>query len=555
MRKAHVWLAVLLCALLIIVYSHTSSVSVSWRNFSEDSGDLITCAYALGIPHPTGYPLYVLLGRLFSLVMPGGVAFRITLLSILAAAAAPVFLFLALARILPGRSGLLASLAGALSLAFSRHYWSQAVVAEVYGLHLLFLAIIVYLVLRWAGEGTEEGAHEAKVAAPARPGSGGPDRRRYLLLASYVLGLSFANHMLSVLTLAFVLVMAVRPKRGPTMTLKTLVSCAALFCVGLTLYVYLPVRSARNPELNWGDPETWRQFTWVVTGAQYHFRLLASPLSAALSRLWPGPFLAAGWPALCIAALGLAPGRGHNRLRVALLAVLVLDLIVVAVYEIPDPPAYFVPGSFALCALTALGVQRVASAVETKRLLARGRTPVEDNASRRLRWRGTAVAAALLLVCVLPPALGNARYVDASSDLTPYVSGRATFRAVEHNALIVSEYDGRTFALWFFRETEFRQSHAGSVVVFKYLLVWPWYVHNLRTLHPDLRVPHAGPMEAAVLALVDANIDSRPVYTVRDDPALKPFFELKPVLGGAAPLFRVERKTSATEAGENPSAP
>jgi len=479
----------------------------------------LACAYTLGIPHPTGYPLYLLLGRFFSLVMPGGVAFRITLLSILAAALAPVFLFLALARELPGRTGLVAGLAGALSLGFSLHYWSQAVVAEVYSLHVLFMSIVVYLTLRWAGGGGPE------TGGPAR----GRPRDRYLLLASYVLGLSFANHMLSVLTLVFILAFVIRPKQGPAPSLKTLAACAGLFCLALALYVCLPIRSAQNPELDWGNPETWTQFKWVVTGTQYHFRLLASPLPVALSRLWPGPFLAAGWPALCLAILGLAPEKKHNRLRAALLAVALLDLVVVAVYEIPDPPAYFLPASFALSVLAALGVQRIAVA-----------------AARTAPWRGMAAAVALLLVCALPPALGNARDVDASADLTPYVFGQAAFHAVEPNALIVSEYDGRTFALWFFRETEFRETHAGSVVVFKYLLVWPWYVQNLRTLHPDLRVPDAGPMDGAMVTLVGENLETRPVYTVRDDPALKPFFDLKPVLGGDAPLFRVERKAEGT---------
>jgi hypothetical protein len=528
MRKPHAWLAVSLCALFVIAYAHTSSVSVSWKNFSEDSGDLLTCAYTLGIPHPTGYPAFLLLGRFFSLVMPGGVAFRITLLSILAGALAPVFLFLTMVRVMPSRAGLLAGLAGALSLGFSLHYWSQAVVAEVYSLHMLFLSIVVYLVVRWSEQ----------------------DGDRYLLMAAYVLGLSFANHMLSVLTLVFGAVLIIRPRSAAGPSLGMSVSCAALFCLALTMYVCLPIRSAKNPELDWGNPETWSQFRWVVTGAQYHFRLLASPLSEGLSRLWPGPFLASGWPALGLAVVGLAPGTKHNRMRAAMLAMAVLDLILVAIYEIPDPPAYFLPASLALSVLAALGIERAAAAAE--KALRRGEKSAASVPRGRsmppwaVTWRGTMVAAALLAACVLPPALGNARQVDASTDLTPYVFGQATFRAVESDALIVSEYDGRTFALWFFRETEFRGTHARSVVVSKYLLVWPWYVQNLRTIHPDLRVPDAGDMDEVMVALVDANLDSRPVYSVEHDPALVPFFDLKPVLGGDVPLFRVQRRAEET---------
>jgi hypothetical protein len=519
MRKAHVSLAVAICALFVIVYSHTSAVSVSWKNFSEDSGDLLTSAYTLGIPHPTGYPLYVLLGRVFSLVAPGGVAFRITLLSLVAASLAPVFLFLALVGILPGRNGIMAALAGALSLGLSAHYWSQAVVAEVYSLQVLLLSIVVFLMLGWAQQPTS--------------------RPRYLLLASYVMGLSFANHLLSVLTLVFAAIVFFWPSARPRITARTLLACTALFLLALTVYAYLPIRSAGNPELDWGNPETWTQFKWLVSGAQYRFRLLAAPFPQALFKLWPGPFLSAGWPLLGLAVVGLAFGATGNRLRAALLAVIVFDLAVVALYEIPDPEAYFLPSCFALSMAAAVGIARIASGLEFS-----SRRPAADSrtATGARGLLSTCVAAVLLLACAVVPAVENARKVDASTDLTPYVFGQATFRVVEPNALILSEYDGRTFALWFFRETEFRNTHAGSVVVFKYLLVWPWYVENLRKLHPDLRVPDAGPMDTASLALVSSNIDSRPVYTVRDDPALKPFFELRPILGGNTPLFKVEER-------------
>src|SRR6267142_5694231 len=73
-------------------YALTLSPTVAWVNLGEDSGDLLAASATLGIPHPTGYPLFVLLGRLASLVPVGSVAFRINLVAAIAGAAGAYFL-------------------------------------------------------------------------------------------------------------------------------------------------------------------------------------------------------------------------------------------------------------------------------------------------------------------------------------------------------------------------------------------------------------------------------------------------------------------------------
>jgi hypothetical protein len=543
MRKAKLVSAVSLFALFLLAYGHTSSLSVSWKNFSEDSGDFLAAAYTLGIPHPTGYPLYVLLGRIFSLIMPGSIAFRITLLSLLCASLAPVFLFLTLARLLPRSMGLMGAAVASLSLGFSLYFWSQAVVAEVYTFHVLFLSMLVYLAVRWMHpeEATldSNGVHAA-VAKSATPANGSVADKRsdaYFLLSAYVLGLSFTNHMLSTVSLVFAAALVfsgpARKRIRPPLWILALVC----FLIPLTLYAYLPIRSMRDPELDWGNPETWRQFKWVVTGEQYRFRLLALPMTQALAKLWPGPFLASGWPILALSATGLLSRRLSGALRTALVSAIVADLLIVVLYDIPDFPPYFLPASFGLCFLAGAGFERVLSA--SAAILSK----IWKAAVARLA--AAFLAAALIVAVLLPAATHNRRETDASTDLYAYVFGRATFRIVEPNALVISEYDGRTFALWFFRQTEFKESHPDCIVILKYLLVWPWYVDNLKKLHPDLSMQQAGPMDAVMLSLVGSNVEKRPIYTVRDDPALRPFYCLRPIFGGEIELFRVEKMKSS----------
>jgi len=543
MRRAKVFIAVSLFALFILAYTHTSSLSVSWRNFSEDSGDLLTAAYTLGIPHPTGYPLYVLIGRIFSLLMPGSVAFRITLVSLLCASLAPVFLFLTVARLLRRGAGFVGAAVASLSLGFSLYFWSQAVVAEVYALNILFFSMIVYFLLGWAypedAFSNLDPVSRTSTISTSVTSANTRAFNAYFLLSAYLLGLSFTNHMLSTMSLLFVLVLVLAGPGRKRLCFSLCAVAVLCFLIPLTLYAYLPIRSMRNPELDWGNPETWKQFRWVVFGEQYRFRFMALPLAQAVHKLWPGPFLAAGWPALILSAIGLFSNKFSRALRGALMATVATDLAIVVLYDIPDFPTYFLPASFALCFLTGAGFELVWSAAA---VLKRTRVLNQPVRTTMTRVATACLAATLLVAVILPAAMHNRNETDASTDLYPYVFGRATFRIVEPNALIISEYDGRTFALWFFSQTEFKKSHPDCIVILKYLLVWPWYVDDLKKLHPDLSISQAGTMDAVMLSLVASNIEKRPIYTVRDDPALKTFYDLRPILGGEVELFRVETK-------------
>src|SRR5512134_78178 len=129
------------------VYVLTLSPTVTWKNFGEDSGDLLSASATLGIPHPTGYPLYVLLGRVASLLPLGSIAFRVNLVSALAGAAGVYFLARWVLEAAPKAAGtggaMFGALGAALVYAFSRGAWSQSVLAEVYTLQIAILGAIL----------------------------------------------------------------------------------------------------------------------------------------------------------------------------------------------------------------------------------------------------------------------------------------------------------------------------------------------------------------------------------------------------------------------------
>ncbi len=179
-------LALTIFVAALAVYLATLAPTLTWAHDGADGGDLITATWVLGVPHPPGYPTYVLLGRLFLLWPLGDPAYRLNLMSAVAAAGAVTLVYLIAIEITAAnwRKHVLAATAGsaALTFAFSPLFWSQAVIAEVYALNALFAALVIYLLLRW-----QRGA-----------GWGLP-------LAALALGLGLGNH----LTLAFVGLIAV----------------------------------------------------------------------------------------------------------------------------------------------------------------------------------------------------------------------------------------------------------------------------------------------------------------------------------------------------------
>jgi hypothetical protein len=161
-----------------------------------DCGEFIATAYTLGIPHPPGAPLFLLLGRLFSMIpFFSDTGARVNLISTLASAATIMLTYLVTVRLIimyrksdpnlwsPGEkvSAYGGAVIGSLALALSDSFWFNAVEAEVYALSSLFTALVVWLFLRWYEE-------EPK-----------PGHERWLMLVMYVIGLSIGVHLLSLL--------------------------------------------------------------------------------------------------------------------------------------------------------------------------------------------------------------------------------------------------------------------------------------------------------------------------------------------------------------------
>jgi Tfp pilus assembly protein PilF len=228
--------------------------------FVGDSGELVAGAHCLGIVHPPGYPLYCLLGRLMVLLPVGSVAIRLNLFSALCASCSAGLIFLLAVSLSRRGEGVRrekvssvtpltwapALLAGYIC-AFGRTLWSQAVVAEVYGLSLSLLLLCLLLLIRWEEKGEQ----------------------RHLFAFAFILGLSLAHHPTAILAVpAFLLVLFWGRRRFFENRKNPLIS-AGFFVLGLSVYLYLPLRASASPPLDWGHPVTLVGTLAHITRASY----------------------------------------------------------------------------------------------------------------------------------------------------------------------------------------------------------------------------------------------------------------------------------------------
>ena len=131
------------------VYLATIAPGLTWANNGSDGGDLITAAATGGIAHPSGYPLYLLLARGFQLIPVGSLAFRTNFMSAFFAVVTSLLVYLlVLQRVcieLKTCPAYIASLSAGYAVGLAPLLWSQAVITEVYTLHVFFIALILYL--------------------------------------------------------------------------------------------------------------------------------------------------------------------------------------------------------------------------------------------------------------------------------------------------------------------------------------------------------------------------------------------------------------------------
>ena len=208
------WVVCLIaCMVYLVTMEPTGSL---W-----DCGEFVSCAYKLGIPHPPGAPLFILLGRIFTLFTPQDAAVGVNALSALASGFTILFLFWTITHfgrrfIQKGTEELsshavfnimAAGVIGALAYTFSDSFWFSAVEGEVYALSSFFTALVFWAILRWEHEDVKAGNDDIKRT----------HAERWIILISFMMGLSIGVHLLNLLTIPAIVMVYYFRRYTPTL--------------------------------------------------------------------------------------------------------------------------------------------------------------------------------------------------------------------------------------------------------------------------------------------------------------------------------------------------
>lgn len=414
-----------------------------------DGGEFQFVPYLLGVAHPTGYPLYCLLGWAWSrLLVVGDVAFRMNLFSAFWAALSVALVYLTshafLRQALPGLSRALHRLLAALAattFAVTPTFWSQAVIAEVYSLHIFLVLVVLYLLLAYAARRTP-----------------GP-----LLLAACGLGLSLAHHRTSLLLIPAILAYLWLTDRSLFRNGRLILKALLLLLLPLALYLYIPLRAPHTPYLHLpltADRDlvlydnTLPGLIDFALGGPFGGSVdLSVDLGARLAMAWGFLRDEVGWIGLALAlvgAVGLAaigPSMGAKQGRRALLTLSGLIYVTTVafdlVYTIGDIFVLFIPSYLVVVFWLALGVG------------------VLVHVGRRLlgRWR-LASTLAVLPFFVLPLWLGVTRYADL--DQSRNTGARARWEAIlteplPSGAVLVSNDRNDIMPMWYLQYVDGRR--------------------------------------------------------------------------------------------------
>ena len=305
------------------VYVRTLAPTVMWY----DMGEFATGAYVLGIAHNTGYPLFMLLGKLFTFIPLGDVAYRVNLMSAFFAALTVMVMYLIVYRLTRMRT---AAIIGALTLAFTSTLWSNATWAESYDINAFLTVFILYHLIRWMET----------------------DHQRHLFVSTLVFGLSLGNHRM-ILGLAPVMVYLMVDKmlkEGIHFDRRQYAILCLLFIIGFSVNLYIPIRAAQDPPVNWGDLSDFKSYIKMITTGYANPVTFVNPFASAdrfqfwwrILTIFPIYELTA--VGLLIAAVGVHFLNKKNRsLLISTLIVILFAAVMISIYGIHNIFNYFQP--------------------------------------------------------------------------------------------------------------------------------------------------------------------------------------------------------------------
>ena len=481
-------------------YAATAAPSVA--TLFDDSLEFQVVLPTLGIAHPSGYPLYTLAGKLFTLLLPfRDAAGCANLLSALCAGAAVGVLYLLAQKIAGNRA---AAATATVVFAISPAWWSQATIAEVYALHCLFVALFLYLLLRWEEVKSQESRVRSResvvrsqelvvegqlpTSSVQIPASSG----RWLAAAALIFGLGMAHHRMIALMLPAALVFILWADPGLIRQPRRWVMPLALALAPLLLYVYLPIRGRTVTSLDGTFvPTLTGTLDWVMARS-YNIFLTGNPFGVERSASTVIALFLDQMGVLTIiaAVAGLVTAWRFSRRRyVFLLLATISQVAFASAYKVQDVEVFFLPAFMLTAVWAAWGLAPMFDSLTLHGM----------NAARRLQpspWLRSLIVAGWVASLVVVMLFGPVR---STLSAFPEQNRRAAWGVYDLGADMISSVAPGGQVIGLLGETTLMR-----------------YFRDVLGQRRDVEIVPAD-AEAARFAAVDAALAAgKPVYLTRD---------------------------------------
>lgn len=467
-------LAILLFASFSALYIFTAAPGV----YDGDSGELAAAVQTLGLAHPTGFPLYILLGKFFTLIAPvGDVAYRLNIFSALLTAAGIAVFFAALRTFGTSR---FAALVGSILLGLGRNtIWANSGRVGVYPLSFFLASLLLFIFSLWKRK----------------------PKSAYLYAYGFIWGLSLGTHALMILLVIPFLYMLWPVRRFLKENRSALAILLAAIVLPLIQYAYLFFAYRRKTIITWGNMANFHDFLYYITQRQYAGKIFANNFAdffPKLIGLLAGEFIVVFFLAGIIGLLMLSNRRRGVGLPFILL--LILNSAVMFAYgkNSDDLKVMF----------RYLFIADVA--------LAAGSAYILDLFLTRARTSGTRTAL-IILVLIILGIQGEYSYAanDRHRNFLIQDTAQNALDTLEPNAVLLGLGDHVVGPLWYLQSIGARPDAA---VISTALLSFDWYVQNLAAKYPDIvstDILKFEPGPERIAALIRDNYQKRSVYSIQ----------------------------------------
>jgi hypothetical protein len=385
-----------------------------------------------------------------------------------------------------------------LHLAFTQSLWLQTVRSEVYALNFLITSIICYLALRaFSIHCIGEVKSIQKQPSP-------PTYNQYLFFIFFILGLGAGNHSLLVVVIVPAIVLFFMIPKWADTGIPPILLCGILFVLGLSIYLYLPIRAATNPPLNWGSPDSLDRLIWVISGKTFQksFHITLEKLilncreTAFILMAYIHPLL------FFWGILGIYLAIRQNFILGGFLCcAFLLNLLTVLTQQVflgdnPDLLGYLL---FSVLILH-IGVYHAVT------------TGLNHIGSiKRYRFAKTAALSAVIALIgasIFLLIARNAASVNQSNNFRPNDYGKAVINSVKPGSYLITSNVGTAFIAWYLQYVE--NYRTDVILIHKPFLSFDWYVRQLKNKYALLR--HINEQHVRSIDDLLSYLTSRPVF-------------------------------------------